>query len=196
MNTHRTSTLALEALPRGGVLRDLMLVLGFSFLTALTARIAIPLPFTPVPITGQTLGVLLTGALLGSRRAALTMVLYALEGAAGLPVFAFGRSGIAVVLGPTGGYILGFVVAAFVVGLLCERGFDRRPITSITAMVVGNLCIYALGVVWLSAYVGLQSALVQGVAPFLLGDALKILVAALAMPGGWYLLKYARSGLL
>lgn len=192
MSPHTPQALAIQALPRGGILRDALLVLCLSFFTALTARIALPLPFTPVPVTGQTLGVLLTGALLGSRRGAAAMALYILEGAAGLPVFAFGRSGLAVILGPTGGYLLGFVVAAFVVGLLCERGFDRRVLTATGAMAVGNLCIYVLGAAWLAGFIGLPAALMQGVLPFLLGDAFKIAIAALAMPGGWYLLAHAR----
>ncbi len=195
MSYIRSEALALKAISKGGLLRDALLIVGFSVFTALTAQISIPLPFTPVPITGQTLGVLLTGALLGSRRGALSMALYMLEGAAGLPVFAFGRSGISVILGPTGGYIVGFVLAAYVVGLLCERGLDRKPTTAALSMAIGNLCIYAVGVAWLATYIGLQAALFQGVIPFLVGDAIKIAVASASIPGGWYLLRQWRPDL-
>ncbi len=196
MSNSRTLALALAVLPRGGLLRDALLIVGFSLFTALTARVAIPLPFTPVPITGQTLGVLLTAALLGSRRGALAMALYVAEGAAGLPVFAFGASGLRVVLGPTGGYLLGFVVAAWVVGLLCERGLDRRLHTSVLAMAIGNFVIYLFGASWLSGFVGFQAALVQGVLPFLVGDAVKIALAAAAMPGAWLFLRSTRPDMV
>ncbi|MCA1727850.1 MAG: biotin transporter BioY [Actinobacteria bacterium] len=135
-----------------------------------------------------TLGVLFTGAALGSKRGALALLLYLAEGAAGLPVFAGGASGIAYMLGPTGGYLVGFVFAAGVVGLLAERGWDRRPLWTAVAMVVGNLVIYALGVAWLAVFLGdLRTAFVQGVLIFIIGDLVKIAIATLALPGGWVL---------
>jgi biotin transport system substrate-specific component len=163
---------------------DAALVVVFSAFVALTAQVEIPL--WPVPITLQTLGVLFTGAVLGSRRGALSMLLYLAEGLVGLPVFAGGASGIAQLLGPTGGYLIGFVLAAGVVGWLAERGWDQRPVWTALAMVVGNLVIYAVGVSWLAVYLGdLGTALVQGALIFVIGDLVKIAVATLALPGGW-----------
>lgn len=171
-------------------LLDVGLVALFSAFVALTAQVELPL--WPVPITLQTFGVVFTGAALGSGRGALALLLYLAEGAAGLPVFAGGASGVAYMLGPTGGYLVGFVVAAGVVGWLAERGWDRRLIWTVLAMVVGNLAIYAFGVSWLAVYLGdLQTALVKGALFFVIGDLVKIAIAALALPGGWAL---ARRG--
>lgn len=174
---------------RTAYLYDAALVLGGSLFIALSAQIAIPLPFSPVPVTGQTLAVLLAGALLGSRRGALAVVAYIAEGLAGLPVFAGGAAGVTRLLGPTGGYLVGFVAAAFLVGLLAERGWDRRFGTTVAAMTLGNVVIYAIGAAWLAVFVGgLAQAWTLGVAPFLLGDVLKIILAAILLPGGWKLL--------
>lgn len=166
-----------------------LLVVGGSVLTALMAQIAIPLPFTPVPITGQTFGVLLTGAILGSRRGALSMALYLLEGVSGLPVFAGGASGPERLLGPTGGYLLGFVAAAWVTGYLCERGWDRRVLSAALAMGIGNGVIYLFGLPWLACFIGPASALMAGLWPFTPGDLIKIALAALALPSGWALVR-------
>jgi biotin transport system substrate-specific component len=166
---------------------DASLIAGGSLLVALAAQVAIRLPFSPVPVTGQTLAVLLVGALLGSRRGALSLLAYLLEGLAGLPVFAAGASGFAYAMGPTGGYLVGFVAAAFVVGWLAERGWDRRLITAVVAMVVGNVAIYACGLPWLSTFVGKQAPAL-GLAPFVTGDVLKLVLAAIVLPAGWKLL--------
>ncbi len=170
------------------LLLDAVLVVVFSAFVALTAQVSLPL--LPVPLTLQTLGVLFTGAVLGSKRGTLALLLYVAEGAIGLPVFAGGLSGIGVLIGPTGGYLVGFIVAAGVVGLLAERGWDRRLIGAALAMVVGNLVIYAFGVAWLTVVLGdLRTALVQGMLIFIIGDLIKIVIAALALPGGWALAK-------
>jgi biotin transport system substrate-specific component len=163
---------------------DAALILGGSLIVALSAQLTFRLPFSPVPVTGQTLAVLLVGALLGSRRGAMSLAAYWLQGIAGLPVFAGGGSGPAYAFGPTGGYLAGFVAAAFVTGWLAERGWDRRLITAALAMVAGNLAIYACGVTWLSACVGAE-ALALGLLPFLVGDALKIALATALLPIGW-----------
>jgi biotin transport system substrate-specific component len=170
------------------LLYDAALVLAFSVLLALSAQLVLRLPFSPVPITAQTLAVLLAGALLGSRRGALTVAAYLAEGAAGLPVFAGGAAGPLYMLGPTGGYLLGFVLAAFLAGWLAERGWDRRAVTTLAAMVLGSLAIYLCGVAWLAAWLGLPRALAAGLVPFLPGDLLKILLAALLLPAGWRIL--------
>jgi biotin transport system substrate-specific component len=172
-----------RALARPRVLvRDLLLVLAFASFTALAARIALPLPFTPVPITGQTLAVLLSGVLLGSRRGALAQLAYLAQGAAGLPVFAGGRAGLGVLLGPTGGYLVGFVLAAGLVGWLAERGWRRHTRRLFVALLLGNLVIYLCGALWLARFV--PDPLGQGVLPFIPGDLVKIAIAAGVVPSG------------
>ncbi len=192
--THPRPTLVDVLLPRQrSWVFDAALVVFFSAFVGLTAQVAIPL--WPVPLTLTTLGVLFTGAALGSKRGALALLLYLAEGAVGLPVFAGGASGVAYALGPTGGYLVGFVVAAGIVGLLAERGWDRRPIWTALAMVVGNLIIYVLGVTWLAVFLGDPgTALVQGMLIFVIGDLVKIAVAAFALPGGWALARRRRTG--
>lgn len=174
--------------PQTGLLRDALLILGGSVLLAATARLTLVLPFSPVPITGQTFGVLLLGALLGSQRGALSVLAYLAEGTMGMPVFAGGIGGPAVLLGPTGGYLAGFVAAVFLVGWLCERGWDRRLPTAAAAMALGNLVIYLFGVAWLVRFVGSEQVLAAGVLPFIPGDLLKIGAAALLLPAGWTLM--------
>lgn len=171
---------------------DATLVVVFSAFVALTAQVEIPL--RPVPITLQTLGVLFTGAVLGSRRGAVALLLYLAEGAVGLPVFAGGASGVAYMLGPTGGYLVGFVPAAAVVGWLAEHGWDRRLLWTALGMVIGNLVIYALGVAWLAVLLGdLRTALVQGALIFIFGDLIKLVIATIALPGGWALARRHRD---
>ncbi len=167
---------------------DVALVLAGSLFVALSAQVAIRLPFSPVPLTGQTLAVLLVGVLLGSRRGALALLTYLSEGAVGLPVFASGTSGIAYMLGPTGGYLVGFLAAAYVTGLMTERGWARRTVTAFILMVTGNLLMLALGLLWLSGFVGLEQSIRIGLLPFLPGDLAKIALAADLLPSGWRIL--------
>ena len=182
----RALTISDVLIPHTSLTRGVMLVVAFSLINAAAAQVSIPLPFTPVPITGQTFAVLLTGALLGSRLGAWSLLLYLAEGAAGLPVFALGRSGLVTLLGPTAGYLIAFPAAAFAVGWLAERGWDRRALTTALAMVVGNVVIYAGGVSWLARLVGgLPEAVALGMAPFLIGDAIKLVLAAVLLPAGW-----------
>jgi biotin transport system substrate-specific component len=170
--------------------RGLALVVAFSLLTALAAQVAIPLPWTPVPITGQTFAVLLTGALLGSRLGALAMIAYLIEGASGLPFFAAGGSGVGRLLfSPTSGYLLAYPAAAFVVGLLAERGWDRRFITAAAMMALGSIVILLGGWAWLTRFFAPATAWAFGVAPFLIGDLIKIALAAAVLPSGWALIK-------
>lgn len=176
------------AAKRAALAYDALLIAGGSLLIALSAQIAVRLPFSPVPITAQTLTVLLLGALLGRRRAALTVLAYIAQGLAGLPVFAGGAAGLAYLLGPTGGYLVGFVAAAWTTGWLAERGWDRRILSTALAMLIGNVVLYAFGLAWLSLYVG-GAALTLGLLPFLAGDLLKIALAAAALPAGWKALR-------
>ena len=163
--------------------RDAGIVLGASVLMALLAQLTIPLPV--VPITGQTLGVLLIGAALGSRKGALAMVAYLSEGAVGLPVFAGGSGGFVHLLGPTGGYLFSYVAAAFIVGLLCERGFDRNLLTAAVAMLAGSVAIYAVGLPWLAFYLPNGQVLATGLLPFIPGDLIKLVIAATLLPSAW-----------
>jgi biotin transport system substrate-specific component len=172
---------------------DVLLVVSGSLLMALLAQISVRLPFTPVPVTGQTLGVLVIGGALGSVRGAAAILLYLAEGAIGLPFFAEGLSGIELLAlsSATGGYLWGFVVAGFVVGKLTEKGWDRNIGSSLGAMLIGEVIIFSLGVTWLSQAVGLsaEKALEAGLYPFLLGDLLKLALAAGVLPIAWKLVR-------
>ena len=170
--------------------RDLVLIFMGSLLIAAFAQIRIPLPFTPVPITGQTFAVLLVGAALGSKRGLLAMLLYICEGALGLPFFAGGTGGLQVLAGATAGYLIGFIAAAYLIGLLAERGLDRSVKTSIIPFLVGTLIIYLFGVAWLGILMGsFSKAIVAGFLPFLVGDGIKLIAAALALPAAWKLVE-------
>ncbi|MFN2416714.1 MAG: biotin transporter BioY [Pyrinomonadaceae bacterium] len=171
--------------------RSALVVVGFSLLTALAAQVVVPLPWTPVPLTGQTFAVLLTGALLGPRLGALAMLAYLAEGAAGLPFFRGGAGGGGHLSGATAGYLFAFPAAAYVTGYLAERGWDRRFVTAAAAMALGSVVILACGWAWLSLAVGGAQALRLGVLPFLPGDVVKIALAAAALPAGWALLRKA-----
>lgn len=167
------------------------LVLTAAALTALAAQWRFHLPFTPVPITGQTFAVLLTGAALGWRMGAAGQALYIAVGLAGAPVFTDAGSGWEVIAGPTGGYIVGFVFAAGLVGWAAERGFDRKFAPMVAAFLAGSAVVYLFGVLGLMAATGwpLSEAVARGVAPFLVGDLVKALAAGAILPGAWRLLR-------
>jgi len=171
--------------PKATLVRDVLLILSFSVVTALSAQIAFYIG--PVPITGQTFAVLLAGALLGSRRGALSQLTYLGMGAMGAPIFAGWHGGIGVLMGPTGGYLIGFVAAAFVVGFLAERGWDRRFWSMALAMLIGNIVIYAFGLPWLANFVPSGSVLAAGLYPFIPGDLTKLVLATVTLPSGWAL---------
>ena len=164
----------------------LLVVLGSVFL-AVCAQIYVPLE--PVPITMQTFGVLVLGMAYGWRLGMASIGLYLLEGAAGLPVFAGFLGGLPVLFGPTGGYLVGFLLAAGLVGWLAERHWDRNPITTALAMLLGNVAIYVPGLLVLALFVGAEDVLKFGLWPFLIGDAFKLALAAGLMPVAWYLLR-------
>lgn len=175
-------------------LYDIGLILAGSFLIALSAKVQIPLAFSPVPITGQTFAVLMIGALLGARRGGLAVLAYLIQGAAGMPVFAFG-GGLTLLLGPTGGYLIGFIGAAYITGRLAEKGWDRRTGTTVLAMILGNAIIYAFGLFWLVCLMGLSAkVLTVGLYPFIMGDLLKIALAAMLLPTAWKRLERSRLG--
>ena len=171
---------------------DVTLVIGGSLLIGLCAHLKVLLPFSPVPVTGQTFAVLMIGALLGARRGCLAVLAYIIEGAAGLPVFAVG-AGPAVLAGPTGGYLFGFIPAVYITGRLAEKGWDRRIGTTVLAMVFGNLVIYTFGLFWLCCLTGFNMmVLTIGLSPFIIGDLAKIILAAILLPSGWKLLSYSK----
>ena len=171
-------------------------VLFFAALTAAAAQISVPLPFTQVPFTFQPTVVLLSGLVLGPRLGAASQVLYLAAGIAGLPVFAASATlppGVWRLLGPTGGYLMSYPLAAFVAGAFARRGFDRRYLTSIVAMALGLVVIYTCGTLWLAyasvgrTAIGLASALATGVVPFVIADVVKLAAAAGIVPGLWRL---------
>jgi biotin transport system substrate-specific component len=166
------------------LLADVVLVAGSAAAVGALAQIAIRLPFTPVPITGQTLGVLLAGTALGWRRAAASMAVYAVAGLTGVPWFADHASGY---VGASFGYIVGFFFAATVCGYLASRGTDRSVPKALAAMVVGDIVVYAFGLPWLAVDLHLTAGatLTEGFTPFLAGDAIKCVVAACLLPAAW-----------
>lgn len=185
----RTTTLSQSLFPSTSLVRHVALVLGFVALTALCARIRIFLPWTPVPVTGQTFAVLLSGAVLGAKLGATSQGTYFALGLLGAPVFQGGNAGWTYVTGATGGYLVGFILAAYVVGVLAERGWDRRHVAA--AMVLGNVAIYVPGLLWLglSGAVRWERVLPAGLYPFVLGDLLKLTLAAIVLPSAWSLLR-------
>jgi biotin transport system substrate-specific component len=185
-----------EALPRprartAGLALDGALIVGGSLAIALLAQVSIRLPFTPVPITGQTFGVLLVGAAFGWSRAGLTLLLYLAEIAVGLPFAAEGKQGLEILALSTasGGYLWGFLLAALLTGWLAGRGWDRNLRSSLGVMLLGNIVIYLVGIPWLAASVHtpVAQALELGLYPFVVGDVLKLLVAAGLLPAAWRL---------
>ena len=168
--------------------RDIVLVITGALFLYLTARIAIPVQGSPVPITGQTFGVLLVGGALGFRRGLLAVMLYVLLGVVGLPFFAEGKGGLVVIWGATGGYLIGFVVAGAVVGRLSELGWDRHIGGALGAMLIGSALIYLVGLPWLMVVTGssLVETIDKGLRPYLVGDALKLALAAVIFPSAWW----------
>ena len=186
--------------------RHVIMIAAGLVVIALSAQVIVPLPFTPVPATGQTFGVLFVSALLGFRRSLLTLTLYLAIGALGVPVFAGWTSGAdriasiaggELMLGPTGGYLVGFLVAGAVVGRLAELGWDRLIGSSLAAMAIGNIVVYVVGVPWLMAATGsdLAVGLGLGVYPFLVGDVLKLMIAGGLLPVGWWIVERRSSDL-
>jgi biotin transport system substrate-specific component len=189
-----SATRALLGPPRSDVRRlerDAVLVVGGCLLVAGAAQVSIHLPFTPVPVTGQTFAVLLVGASLGSARGLASLALYLAVGIAGLPFFAGGASGGHVLMGASGGYLVGFALAGAVTGFLAQRGWDRSFSSALGAMLTGNVLIYLIGVPWLAHSLGAspldQNVLLAGLYPFIPGDMLKLYLASALLPTAWRL---------
>lgn len=168
-----------------GIIMDVVLVSAGAALTAIAAQVVVPL--WPVPITGQTLAVLLVGSSLGALRGTLSMLLYAVLGIAGLPVFSEASSGMSIILGPTGGYIIGFVFAAAFTGWIAQRSWDRKILRSILGFLGGTVVTFAIGLPWLSFTLGLnlEQTLNAGLYPFIIGGIVKMVIAASVMTLGW-----------
>jgi biotin transport system substrate-specific component len=179
------ATLRLAVFPRVGLLADAVLVLAGTGLVAAAAQVSIP--FEPVPLTGQTFAVVLVGSTLGAVRGTASLALYLWLGVAGAPIYADGRHGWSTFTGATGGYIVGFVLAAAVTGYLAERGWDRRFSSAVGAMLTGNVLIYAVGLPWLAAVVNtsFDKTLELGLYKFVPGDLLKLYLAAALLPTAW-----------
>ncbi len=171
------------------LLYDMALIICGSVFIGISAHVAIG---WPVPFTLQTFAVLIVAALFGAKRGSLTILAYLAEGSAGLPFFAMGTHGLAVLRGFTGGYLVGFAAAAYIVGLLAEKGWDRKIHTTILAMLIGNLIIYIFGYSWFAYLTDPAYALKMGLYPFIAGDLVKIALAAALLPGGWKVLGYFR----
>jgi len=183
--TARRLVLADRVFPRT-LLMDVVLVVAGAALVTVLAQVAIPL--WPVPITGQTLAVLLVGSTLGAVRGAISMVLYALLGLIGLPVFSDGSHGATVLFGATGGYIIGFIISAALVGWLAERQWDRKILKAIVTFVAGSVVVFAVGLPWLAVvlHTDLPTTLQYGLYPFILGGVIKAAIAAGLLPLAWW----------
>lgn len=191
MSSQVAGAVVVDSWASKSAVRNAVLVLGLTAVTALSAQVSIPLPFTPVPLTLQTFAVLAGAAALGAERAVISQVLYIALAVAGMPVLAGGASGGETVIGATGGYLIGFVVASYVVGKIAERGATHKSKSTVLAYVAGSLVIYTLGATWLAHYTGntIAWAIANGVIPFLVGDAIKALAAGAVLPTAWKLVE-------
>jgi biotin transport system substrate-specific component len=182
--------LVLADVVAGTRVRNALLILGGAALTALGAQIAIPIPPSPVPVTGQTLAVVIAAASLGARRGVASQALYLMLGLF-LPIYSDGASGIDVIWGATGGYLVGFLLAAYVIGTLAERGADRRLSAAFATFVAGQLVVFSIGVPWLKVATGTDwgSAIHNGFTIFIVGGLIKALLAGAAVPGAWRLVR-------
>jgi len=185
MNSRASSLTIYDLIRPSSRWLELPVLLSFNLLLVASSYLAINLPFSPVPITGQTFGVLLVAMTLGRARGTAVVLAYLVEGAAGLPVFAGGKAGLAALMGPTGGYLLGFLAAAWIVGLLADKGWDRGYVKSILAMTLGTAVIFVCGLTQLSLFVPADTLSAVGLYPFLPAAAVKITVASVMLPSIW-----------
>jgi biotin transport system substrate-specific component len=187
MSTVTPSNLSATVLPRTSAISKGLLVFGGALFLAALAQVVIPVPGSPVPVTGQTLGVLLLATAYGANLGAATFALYLLIGLAGAPVFANQGHGIERLIGPTGGYLIGMLIASWVLGSLAGRKWDQRFLSAITTMLIGNVIIFTFGLIWLHEYTGKDWAWTfsAGLTPFIFGEILKIVIAGTSLPALW-----------
>jgi biotin transport system substrate-specific component len=191
MSAIATGAVIADSWAKNSVTRSAVLVAGLVGLTAASAQIAVPLPFTPVPLTLQTFAVLVGAAALGATRAVLAQSAYLIFAFLGLPILAGGAGGAEKVIGATGGYLIGFIVASYLVGKIAQRGATLKIKTTVLAYLVGTLVIYSLGAIWLAQFTGqgIAWAIANGVAPFLIGDLIKAAAAGAVLPSAWKLVQ-------
>lgn len=189
MSAVTTSAVIADRWVKNSIIRSAVLVAGLVGLTAISAQVSLPLPFTPVPLTLQTFAVLAGAAALGAERAVVAQITYIMLALAGAPILAGGASGATKVMGATGGYLLGFVIASYLVGKIAERGATVKIRSTVLAYVVGTIIIYTFGALWLAQFTGqgLSWAIANGVVPFLIGDAIKAVAAGAVLPVAWKL---------
>ncbi len=187
MSAVTPSNLSATVLPRTSAISKGLLVFGGALFLAALAQVVIPVPGSPVPVTGQTLGVLLLATAYGANLGAATFALYLLIGLAGAPVFANQGHGIERLIGPTGGYLVGMLIASWVLGSLAGRKWDQRFLSAITTMFIGNVIIFTFGLIWLHEYTGKDWAWTfsAGLTPFIFGEILKIVIAGTSLPALW-----------
>lgn len=191
LTTLSQKTIVDAVIPGEGALRDTLLISGGAALTAICAQVTIP--WNPVPFTLQTMSVMLCGLALGTKRGALSQLVYILIGAMGAPVFQHGDHGLTALFGSTGGYLLSFAVVASLLGGLAQRGWTRNLWKTAGAMLIGDGLVLACGALWLSAYIGAQAAFSGGVVPFIIPEVLKAAVVIVALPSAWQLLGNGKS---
>lgn len=193
--TFPASSLRASLLPRSSVLTNATLVAGGTLFLAALAQISIPIPGSPVPVTGQTLGVLLIGTSYGTGLGLATFAMYLLAGIAGAPVFAGATHGIEKITGATGGYLIGMMVATFLLGILAKRQMDQRFLTALPTMLIGTLTIFTFGLFWLHHFTGndWDWTISAGLVPFIFGEILKIIVAGTSLPVVWRLVNKKSS---
>jgi biotin transport system substrate-specific component len=165
------------------------LVISGSILIALLSQLSVILPFSPVPLTGQTFGVFLIAVLFGAKRSAATMMTYLTEGLCGLPVFSKAGFGVAHLIGPSGGYLIGFLLAVYFIGYLSDRGYSKNFYKMSLMLIAGNLLIYICGCAWLSVFLGIKKAIICGAVPFIAGDLIKIMLISGFIPASWKVIK-------
>ncbi len=187
MSSVTPSNLSATVLPRTSAISKGLLIFGGALFLAALAQVAIPVPGSPVPVTGQTLGVLLLATAYGANLGASTFALYLLIGLAGAPVFANQGHGLERLIGPTGGYLVGMLIASWVLGALAGRKWDQRFLSAITTMFIGNIIIFTFGLIWLHEYTGKDWAWTfgAGLTPFIFGEILKIVIAGTSLPAPW-----------
>jgi biotin transport system substrate-specific component len=188
--TFAAGSLRARVMPRSSAISNIALISGGVLLLAASAQIAIPVPGSPVPVTGQTLGVLLIGTSYGSGIGLATFAIYLLAGIAGAPVFAGASFGIEKITGATGGYLIGMLITTYVLGLLAKRNLDQKFLTALPSMLLGNVIIFSCGIIWLHHFTGKDWTwtINAGLTPFIVGEILKIVIAGTSLPILWRLI--------
>jgi biotin transport system substrate-specific component len=185
----RATTAIYTKIKPNSIVSELPILLAFNLLLVACSYLAINIPFSPVPITGQTFGILLIAMTLGRVRGVGVVLAYLLEGAVGLPVFAGGAAGFVKFVGPTGGYLIGFLIAAYLVGWMADNGWDRSYLKSVIAMTIGTAVIFVFGLIWLAKFIPSEALLTAGLVPFVPGALIKIALASVILPTTWKLAK-------